>query len=411
MDHIKTQLDILRQRLARIDARYQAPPKPETRALPSGYEVMTDHGTHWEFDTHFQAHHIHGTADVGALSELPEDLLAVLMPDQPVVAPPARWAFLDTETSGLAGGSGTFAFLVGVGYIAPSGFILKQFFMRDHAEEPSLLAALSEFLEPFDVLVTYNGRSFDQPLLETRYRLARRKEPFPRLQHVDLLYSARRLWRLALESCRLQELEQRILGVERHGDVAGALIPALYFEYLRSGDFQPLQPVIYHNAIDILSLACLTAVVPVAFREPHRLTSGPEMVGLARWLRNEGRLEDAVPLMRQAITRNLPEPLLFETIWHLADMERKLERHDAAVALWSELSTLRNPWQAQALERLAIHFEHRERNWSMALEMTLAALELEQSETLRKRHLRLQKKTIRGRSTQLPISAPDPLTD
>lgn len=401
MDHIKTQLDILRQRLARIDARYQAPPKPETRALPSGYEVMTDRGTHWEFDTHFQAHHVHGTADVGALCELPQDLLAVLMPDQPVVAPPARWAFLDTETSGLAGGSGTFAFLVGVGAITESGFILKQFFMRDHAEEPSLLAALSEFLEPFEVLVTYNGRSFDQPLLETRYRMNRMKEPFPRLQHVDLLYSARRLWRLALESCRLQQLEQRILGVERHGDVAGALIPALYFEYLRTGDFQPLKPVVYHNAIDILSLACLTAIVPVAFREPQRLTSGPEMVGLARWLRNEGRLEDAVPLMRQAITRNLPETLLFETLWHLADMERKLERHDAAVALWSELSTLRNPWQAQALERLAIHYERRERNWSMALEMTLAALELEPSDSLHKRQLRLSKRTSSPKSGRL----------
>lgn len=393
MEHVKAQLDLLRQRLARIDARYQAPPAPETRALPEGYEVSTEHGTHWEFDTHFHSHHIHGTADVGALSELPQDLLAVLMPNQPVVAPPARWAFLDTETSGLAGGSGTFAFLVGVGCITPNGFFLKQFFMRDHAEEPSLLAALADLLSSFDVLVTYNGKSFDQPLLETRYRLARMREPFPRLQHVDLLFSARRLWRLALESCRLQQLEQRILGVERHGDVAGALIPALYFDYLRTRDYQPLQPVVYHNAIDILSLACLTAIVPVAFREPQLLTSGPEMVGLARWLRNEGRLEDAVTLMRQAVTRNLPEPLLFETLWHLADMERKLDRPDAAVALWSELSTLPNPWQAQAFERLAIHLERRERNLPMALEMALAALSLAPSPSLQKRILRLQKRT------------------
>jgi uncharacterized protein YprB with RNaseH-like and TPR domain len=400
-DPFHKQLDFLRQKLARIDARYQHEPAPQTRALPQGREAATPLGVHWEVEKLWPPHSRHGSADVGALSELPQDLLETLVNEPGVSAPVERWAFLDTETSGLSGGSGAFAFLVGVGAITPRGFELKQFFMRDHGEEPSLLTALSEHLSHFDLMVTYNGRAFDQPLLETRYRLARIPEPFPRLKHIDLLFSARRLWRLALESCRLQELEQRILGVERHGDVGGAFIPTLYFEYLRTGDFTPLAPVLSHNAIDILSLACLTAIVPAAFRDPSRLTSAAEMIALARWFRNEGRVEEAIALMREALTRKLDEALLWETLWQLAEMERKLDRHSAALALWSELSTARNPRQAEALERLAIHYEHREKNHAVAHEMTLAALALQPSEALQKRAARLRKKAGAPKSGRL----------
>lgn len=400
-DQLQQRLDLLRRRLARIDARYQAEPEPQTRALPRGQETETALGRHWEFRELWPPHHRHGSADVGALSELPQDLLQALVNDESVSVPASRWAFLDTETSGLGGGSGAFAFLVGVGFITARGFELRQFFMRDHGEEPSLLTALSECLAQFDLLVTYNGRAFDQPLLETRYRLSRIAEPFPRLKHVDLLYSARRLWRLALDSCRLQELEQRILGVERHGDVAGGLIPNLYFEYLHTRDFRPLAPVITHNAFDILSLACLTAIVPAAFREPARLSSGAEMIALARYFRNEGRLEEALALMREALRRQLDDDLMWETLWQAAGLERKLGRGDAAVALWSELSTVRNPRQADALERLAIHYERREKNSALALEMTLAALSLAPSESLLKRSDRLRKKSSGARSGRL----------
>jgi uncharacterized protein YprB with RNaseH-like and TPR domain len=339
------------------------------------------------------AHARHGTADVGALAELSSDLLSALG-GEPLDVPPERWAFLDTETTGLSGGTGTLAFLIGCGAITAQGFVLKQFFAREHGEEASMLDALTRWLEPFDVLVTYNGKAFDQPLLDTRYRLARMRPPFERMVHVDLLFSARRLWRLALESCRLQELEQRILGVERTGDVPGMMIPTLYFEYLRTRDPRPLQPVLKHNAIDILSLACLTAIVPAAFREPERLKRGAEMVGLARWFRKEGRLEDAAVLMREALKRNLDEPLLFDTLWHLADIERKSGRHEHAVELWVELSGLENPRRGEALTRLAIHFEKTARDFACALTYAERALLLEEREDWRKRVERLRRKAL-----------------
>lgn len=402
MEPISRQLEELKRKLARIDAKYAQPAAIAAPAgLPRGREVRTAAGRHWEMDRVWAAHELHGNADIGALSELPDALLEILDPDTAAVAPCGRWAFLDTETTGLAGGTGTMAFLTGIGWISPRGFELRQYFLRDHGEEPSALTAMSEFLGQFDVLITYNGKAFDQPLLESRYVLARIRPPFARLKHIDLLFSARRLWRLALDSCRLKELEARILGVERKGDPDGALIPNLYFEWLRRRDAAPLEPVFEHNAIDILSLACLTAVVPLAFQDPGRLKNGAEMVGLARWLRNEGRLEEAAALMRAALRRSLPEPLVFETLWQAAELERKLGRHDAALSLWSELSTVRNAWQAQAFERLAIHFEHREKNIAMALEMTRAALAIEASEELRKREERLARKASAPRPARL----------
>ncbi|MFZ5929369.1 MAG: ribonuclease H-like domain-containing protein [Acidobacteriota bacterium] len=396
---LKRQLEQLRRRIARIESRTPAT-APASLPPELGRAVPTALGAHWEIERRWPAHHRHGSADVGALADLPPDLLAVLH-DEAAGCPPEQWVFLDTETSGVSGGSGTFAFLVGTGYATPQGFVVRQFFMREHGEEPSLLHALAQHLESFRVVVTYNGKAFDLPLLETRYRLARQRPPFAHLAHVDLLHSARRLWRLALESCRLMELEARILGFERQGDPGGAAVPRLYLEFLRTGNFRPLVPVFSHNAFDILSLACLTAIVPAAFRDPSRLTNPAEMVALARYFQREGRMEEALRLIDEALKRTLPEEMTWEALWQAAEMERKLGRADAAVARWSELSTIRNPHQAEALAKLAVHYERREKNAALALEMALAAFALEPSPQLEKRIRRLREKAAAPRSARL----------
>jgi uncharacterized protein YprB with RNaseH-like and TPR domain len=427
MSELSKQLDQLRQRILRLEGRERdqsgelapIPGGPGTAAFGSllfarraepadrnpvqGREVETEFGRHWELERSWPAHYHHGLSDVGALSEIPADIFSALGGEEPLDAPPERWAFLDTETTGLAGGSGTVAFLVGVGVISSGGFELKQYFLREPAEEASMLAALANDLARFDVLVTYNGKSFDVPLLETRFTMNRRKAPFTRLKHVDLLYGARRLWRLKLESCRLQELEKRILGHERVDDVGGGFIPNLYFDYLRNGDAAPLEPVLLHNAIDILSLACLTAIVPQAIRQPERLKHGEELAGLARWFRNEDRLEEAASLMQLALKKPMCDELVWETLWQLADIQRKLGRHDAALAGWSELSTVANPYQAQALERLAMHYERREKNAALALEFTLAALAITRTPELEKREARLAARLARPKSGRLLI--------
>jgi uncharacterized protein len=405
MEDIQQQLADLRRRIARIDRKYEgverAAPVPRRDDRParyfieqamSGEVVKTALGEHFETERVWEKHRRHGSVDIGSLAELPDDLLESLSEGAIARSLPPRWAFLDTETTGLAGGAGTYAFLIGVGSIDEQGFRLRQFFMRDYGEEASLLAGLSEYLGRFDVLITYNGKAYDQPLLETRYRMARARHPFDRMEHLDLLFGARRLWKLRLDSCRLVELENQILGVEREGDLPSELIPYYYFEYIRSKIALRLVPIFHHNAIDILSLACLTAIVPFAFRRPEEaaLRHGADVLGLARWLARAERHEEALRLFRRAIEMGLPDDLLFRTMWDAAATERKLGRDEAALAAYVELSESRNGYRVKALEELAKHYEHRERNYGMALEMTRAALAAGDSATLRRREERLK---------------------
>jgi len=411
---LQKQLAELRRRVAKIDRKFAGPP-PEPAADPrrpekyfveeylEGSEVVTGHGKHFETERLFEASRRHGSMDIDSLASLPEDLLGAISNGEIGPSSPARWAFLDTETTGLAGGSGTYAFLVGVGRITPEGFRVRQFFMRDYGEEPSLMHALAEHLSGFDVLVTYNGKTYDVPLLETRYRMTRMRPPFSRLSHLDLLFGARRLWKLRFESCRLVELENQIFGVEREGDIPGELIPYVYFEYLRNREAFRLVPIFHHNAIDILSLACLTGIVPFAFRSPSEapLSHGAELVGMARWLRQAGQLEDAVQLFRRAVDATLSDELLFRTLWDIGLLEKKRGLHSSAVAVFSDLGACRNPFRVQALEELAKHYEHREKDYSMALEFTRAAIEVESSPQLEHRKSRLVRRLSAPRSKRL----------
>src|SRR5689334_22084681 len=203
---IREQLEQLRRTVAKIDRKY-AGPKPERRSPAAGIEkvlsgsvVETAYGEHFETERIWERHRRHGCVDIADLAELSGDPLHSLSAGEIQGCHPHKWAVLDTETTGLAGGAGTYAFLLGVGHATAEGFRLRQFFMRDYGEESSQLEALEQYLAQFDVLITYNGKSFDQPLLETRFAMARRRHPFDRLLHLDFLFGARRLWQLRLES-------------------------------------------------------------------------------------------------------------------------------------------------------------------------------------------------------------------
>ena len=416
MSDFQDELAQLRRKIARIDRKYAqtgptaaAParaPRPDKYYCEEwlgGREVETDHGRHYEVDKLYERHRRHGSIGITDLEELPGDLLHPISNGAITNVPPQKWAFLDTETTGLAGGAGTYAFLIGVGSITPAGFLVRQFFMREFGEETSLLLGLTAYLKQFDVLITYNGKTYDQPLLETRYRMVRCRPPFAGLEHLDLLFGARRLWKLRFDRCRLVDLENQMLGVEREGDLPGELIPYVYFEYLRTGEAFKLVPILHHNQVDILTLACLTAIVPWAFHAPDKapFTHGAEMVGLARWWRQAENHENALGLFRAALKRGLREEMLFRTLCDFACLEKKLGRDGEAITVLTELTGCRNPFRTVAFEELAKHYEHRERNYSMALEMTRAALECEDSDALRRRAARLQKRVSTPKSARL----------
>ena len=436
MSGLREELDELRERMERAarvaDRRSNRAPRPESagalemraRAFPppgiarhgyartprpaheyaqewlDGEEVETEFGRHFETEKLYERHRLHGSAEISSLEDLTTDLLAAVSSEPVAHAGVGEWAFLDTETTGL--GSGACAFLIGVGRVTREGFRVRQFFLRDMGEEASALDAVATHLAQFSVLITYNGRSYDLPLLANRYHLNRAPSPFPSLDHVDLLHGSRRLWKLRFESCRLVDLETQVLGFERRGDLAGSLIPYVYFEYLRTRETERILPIFHHNATDILTLACLTGIVPLAFSDPDSaaLRQGAEMAGVARWLRQAGELEQARRLFRRAIDAGLGDELLFRTLWDVAAIERKLGEMPAALEIWNDLAGSKNPFRAKAMEELAKHYEHREKDFDRALELTRAAAELieakhGESPALRKREKRLEARAAR----------------
>jgi hypothetical protein len=323
----------------------------------------------------------------------------------------SRLVFLDTETTGLAGGTGTCAFLIGIGKVEGMKFVVRQFFLRDYPEEKALLEALAEALKACEGLVTFNGKTFDVPLLETRYALARMKTPLAGLVHFDALHPARRLWKLRLESCKLTDLENSILGISREGDVPGSEIPAIYFDYLRTGDARGLQPVFYHNALDVVSLAALTVELARALGEggAEALGSPLDLFSLSRILGTAGSKEKSIRTCRQALAGGLPQQVESQALKHLAAEFKRQRQHESAVELWLELSRREPPLAVEALEELAIHFEHHLRDLQQALEFTLSALARLEAEPpfaadrirFARRMERLQRKLARASATPL----------
>jgi uncharacterized protein YprB with RNaseH-like and TPR domain len=277
---------------------------------------------------------------------------------------PEKWLFLDTETTGLAGGTGTYAFLIGLAWWDARGLQVEQFFMRDFAEEHSLLQELSQRVAERPVLVTFNGKSFDWPLLENRFTMTR-SIAVPKLAaHLDLLHPARALWKLRLGSVRLVELERYVLdaprlGWHREDDVASALIPQYYFDYLRGGPVEPLVGVVRHNQMDLRGLAALFCKINALLSEP---TSGAmqieslDLFGLSRFLQRRGDSDRAHSTCAQALAIGLPAEIRPKARRELALMAKRRGEHARAAEIWLEI--VDDPESSvQACEQLTIYFE------------------------------------------------------
>lgn len=284
--------------------------------------------------------------------------------------------YLDTETTGLAGGTGTYAFLVGIGFQSETCFHLAQFFMREPSQETALLAALDQWLTKFDVIVTFNGKSFDVPLLNTRFMMNGITAPFERLEHVDVLQIARKLWRDRLPSRAMGELEKEIIKFFRNtDDIPGWMIPQIYFDYLRSGDARPLSGIFYHNAIDILSLAALFGRIGEMLNDPLKNASayGLDLAAIARLYEEIGMLEEAAGLYEYSLNLgDLPEPFFLKTMERFALLRRRQQDWSKAVQLWQKAA---EHGELAACIELSKYYEHRERNFTQALEWARRALD------------------------------------
>ena len=303
--------------------------------------------------------------------------------------PLESYAFLDTETSGLAGGTGTYAFMVGVGRFMSTDrkadkrtktdkliFRLEQFFMRDPAEEPALLEGLADFLAPCQALVTFNGKGFDAPLLTTRYSMHDIPCPFADFAHLDLLPLARRLWRDRLPSRALKYLEENILSAPRTiEEVPGYEIPYLYFDYLRTGDARPLKGVFYHNAMDVVAMAALLTHVAAMLEDPlsEMVEHGLDVVALAKLFEDLGQWERAARLFEHGLEMELPEADFWLAIQRLSRLQKRRGDMETAVRLWERAA---GQGHIYAYVELAKYHEHQRRDYPEALKWTYRAVEL-----------------------------------
>ena len=307
--------------------------------------------------------------------------------------------FLDTETTGLSGGTGTFAFMVGLGFFQGDGFSILQFFMRDYSEEKASLSLINELLESFQFLVTFNGKLYDIPLLETRFILCRMKTKIREIPNFDLLYPSRKIWKGAYDNCRLVTLESQLLGMERGDDVPSEWIPQLYFEYVQTGDARKISPVFYHNQMDILTMVALAGRIHLVYHDPQvaRPRRGVEHLALGRLFWEHGCPEKAIHCLEIALKR-CDEELTWSVMRWLSMAFKKTGQGERALSIWEEMLTWPYREDVTPYIELAKYHEHRRKDFEKAMAYVDQALEQTPShqqrevEMLRHRRQRLEQK-------------------
>jgi uncharacterized protein YprB with RNaseH-like and TPR domain len=353
-------------------------PKPVARyeidSVVAGSYLATRLGDVFVVEQGYGSDHLHGSAPI--LCSSPLSLISQWANDPRITdLPLSAFAFLDTETSGLSGGTGTYAFLVGVARFIDGQFVLKQFFMRDPAEEPALLEGLAHFLAPAQALVTFNGKAFDAPLLTTRYRMNRIPVPYQGYAHVDLLPLARRLWRDRLESRALKYLEEHILGLTRTSEeVPGYEIPWLYFDYLRTRDARQLAGVFYHNAMDVVAMAALLAHMNEMLMNPYqgRVEHGLDFIALGKLFEDLGHQDEAARLFERGLQFPITESDFGLAVKRLSILQKRRGDFEQAVRLWEKAAA---EGHIYAHIEIAKYFEHKRRDIKSALHWTRSALE------------------------------------
>ena len=353
----------------------QPKPKPDSLSIDSvvaGRFLPTPRGEVFVAEQAYPSNYIYGESPI--LSSFPLSLISQWANDPAIQTfPLSKFAFLDTETSGLADGTGTYAFLVGAARFIDNQFVLRQYFMRDPSEEPAVLEGLADFLAPCEALVTFNGKAFDAPLLATRYRLHHIPIPFKDYSHLDLLPLARRLWRDRLESRALKFLEAHVLGLTRSSEeVPGYEIPFLYFDYLRSGDARPLGGVFYHNAMDVVAMAALLAHMNDVLENPFdgKVRHGLDFVALGKLFEDMGRREEAARLYERGLESPMGEADFHVAVRRLSILQKKRGDYAEAVRLWKKAAKAGHIY---AHIELAKYHEHKMRDVNAALKWTESA--------------------------------------
>ena len=294
--------------------------------------------------------------------------------------PKENLLFIDTETTGLSGGAGTYVFLIGVAKYDKGGIQFAQFFLQDPAAELSQLRALEEFVSSSELIVSYNGKSFDLPRIKTRYSFLGYESPFNEMYHIDLLHIARRIWKSHLPGCTLGDLEHHILGLKRSSlDIPGWQVSEKFFDYLQTGDPEPLQSVFYHNEIDVISLVSLLSYITDRITNPisSDYHQRQDQISVGEYLIHLKQDNLAITVLDQALLNSdLPDILRINGLLSLAHLHKRSEAYDLAIPIWEECAALKDP---RPHIELAKYYEHKKSDFQEAIHWTLSAMEILQN--------------------------------
>ncbi len=281
--------------------------------------------------------------------------------------------FFDTETTGLSGGTGTMIFLIGIGHFIDDGFQIIQFFLNSPENELALLNQLSNFIGPYQMLISYNGSSFDLPLLRTRYRLNGIESPISKKQHLDLLHLSRKIWRLRLQSCKLRDIEVELLSFKRdEEEVPGWMVPQIYFDYLFTGDARPLKGVFYHNSMDVLSLGSLLLLITNVLNKPENQSNidALDLLSIANFFENIGLIDESINLYKVCMDNRLPIQIKTKFIHKYGLLCKKMGQIDNALELWMLSGSI------PSLIEIEKHLEHSKKDYQEALKWTERGIDL-----------------------------------
>ena len=294
---------------------------------------------------------------------------------------PHKCLFLDTETTGLSHGAGTVAFLVGVGFLEENCFHIEQYLMRDYADEPELIDRLANRMDAFDCVCTFNGRTFDMPLLSERFTMCRMRHRWRDMENLDLLQPARRAWKMRLGSCRLGNLEDKILNMPRMDDLPGSEVPQRYFDYLKTGNLELLEDIILHNRQDIATLQTLLVTLCELYESPQNAKEKRDLFSVGKALEKQGEIgaarelyeKAAVPAIRNGTIRDFTEEsvsgLANRKLFELARRENNLNQMRELL----EKMLARHQDESFAHLELSKLYEHKFKNYPLALKHAQSA--------------------------------------
>ncbi len=365
--------------------------------------MQTPFGTCVRVVEEFPLEHFHGQVALREIFERqPRALGGFLRAGESGALFPDECLFLDTETTGLAGGSGTVAFLVGLAHFVGGALHVEQLFARDFDEEPGLLYLARERLRDYPVWVSYNGKTFDVPLLNQRFVFHRLDRELNPREHIDLLYHVRRFWKNWLGDCSLSHAEEKLLGVRRENDVPGWMVPGLYFRYLRERDPWPLKPVFAHNVQDILSLIGLLNVAAKLLEQPEAFVDRSDVWRAGGLLADSGRRREAAHVLHRVLEKTTDPRMRKRVLLQLGRLYKTLGERHRALPLWEEAVELPG-FSVEPYVELAKYYEHHAREVERAHEWTLRGLENLRTvqQLLGLKHLRREEQDLTHRLDRL----------